>query len=445
MALQHLVSPYIAKLITSSRTLAFKRKIFDLRRRIQNRPHEVIFFYKPGDPYSHLLLQKLQQLSNDFNISLQCKVILHQSEAMLPEPELLECYSLKDSNLLAQACNLEFPEGAALPTKAEQFFASQILLSQSSSEHFIFTAIKVGEKLWQQDYKGLKKLAEEYGCIGKWQTEKSLKENETLLRKKGHYLAGTLYYEGEWYWGIDRLHYLVERLCKLKLMESNISSTDYALPGFIHSDQENINHASCPTVLDFYFSFRSPYSYLALERTFSLAKQYPVKINVKPILPMVTRGLALPAAKRFYIINDAKREARYNHAPFGRICDPLGKGVENCLAIYEFAIKENKEQEYLISVARGIWSEGVNTASHHGLKKLVIRAGLNWDAAKTYLDNDQWKQRTEQNRQDMIELGLWGVPSFQLGALTAWGQDRIWMLQNELESIQEENARIDQL
>ena len=322
---------------------------------------------------------------------------------------------------------------------------TRILLAQTTSEHFIFTALKINEKLWQQDYKGLKKLAEEYGCIGKWQTEKNLKENEKLLRNLGHYLAGTLYYEGEWYWGIDRLHYLVERLCKLKLMKSNINSKDYALPDFIHSDQENLNHTSCPTVLDFYFSFRSPYSYLALERTFSLAKQYPVKINVKPILPMVMRGLAVPAAKGFYIINDAKREARFNHVPFGKICDSVGKGVENCMAIYEFAIKENKEQDYLISVARGIWSEGVNTASHSGLKQLVIRAGLNWDAAKTYLDNEQWKQRAEKNRLDMFELGLWGVPSFQLGDLATWGQDRIWMLQNELKSIQEENARLDQL
>lgn len=440
MALQHLVTPYFAKLITSSRTLAFQRQVFELVRKVKNRPHEVIFFYNPADPYSHLLLQKLQPLIKDFKISLQCKVILKQPSSMLPEPELLEQYAIKDAHLLAQACSLEFPENPTPPSQASKFLACQILLAQESREHFIFAALKIGKKIWQQDYQGLKDLVEEYGCAGKWQTEKYLKENEALLVKKGHYLAGTLYYGGEWYWGIDRLHFLVERLRDLGLANANTNIEQYIRPDLLKPHQEKSEHKLCPTALDFYFSFRSPYSYLALERTFSLAKQYPVKIKVKPVLPMVMRGLPVPPAKRFYILRDAKREARYNHIPFGKICDPLGKGVENCLAIYEFAIKENKEEDYLISVARGIWSEGINTASHSGLKKLVIRAGLNWEAAKSYLDNDQWKARAEQNRKEMFELGLWGVPSYQLGELTSWGQDRIWILQNELKYMIEENA-----
>ena len=36
----------------------------------------------------------------------------------------------------------------------------------------------------------------------------------------GHYLGGTLYYAAEWYWGIDRLPYLEERLSKSKLRHS---------------------------------------------------------------------------------------------------------------------------------------------------------------------------------------------------------------------------------
>ena len=40
------------------------------------------------------------------------------------------------------------------------------------------------------------------------QREAGRREREAL----GHYLGGTLYYAGEWYWGIDRLPYLEERL-----------------------------------------------------------------------------------------------------------------------------------------------------------------------------------------------------------------------------------------
>ena len=54
-------------------------------------------------------------------------------------------------------------------------------------------------------------------------------------------------------------------------------------------------------------------------------------------LPMVTRGMPLPNVKRMYIVRDAKREADRLGIPFGEICDPLGTGVDNCIAIAHWA------------------------------------------------------------------------------------------------------------
>ena len=39
-----------------------------------------------------------------------------------------------------------------------------------------------------------------------------IEKNQLLLRKLGHFGSATMYYAGEWYWGIDRLHYLYDRL-----------------------------------------------------------------------------------------------------------------------------------------------------------------------------------------------------------------------------------------
>jgi hypothetical protein len=39
-----------------------------------------------------------------------------------------------------------------------------------------------------------------------------LQRGDQLRERLGHYLGATFYFEGEWYWGIDRLHYLEERL-----------------------------------------------------------------------------------------------------------------------------------------------------------------------------------------------------------------------------------------
>ena len=42
------------------------------------------------------------------------------------------------------------------------------------------------------------------------------------------------------------------------------------------------------------------------------------------------------------------------------------------------------------------------------------------------IDNDDWRAEAEANRSEMLDLGLWGVPSLRVGDDAVWGQDRIW-------------------
>ena len=44
-----------------------------------------------------------------------------------------------------------------------------------------------------------------------------------------------------------------------------------------------------PLELDVYWSFRSPYSYLATPRLVQIEKEYDVRVNVKPVLPLALR------------------------------------------------------------------------------------------------------------------------------------------------------------
>ena len=32
----------------------------------------------------------------------------------------------------------------------------------------------------------------------------------------------------------------------------------------------------------------------------------------------------------------------------------------------------------------------------------------------------------------MYECGLWGVPSFRYGAVSCWGQDRLWVIEEKV-------------
>jgi len=66
------------------------------------------------------------------------------------------------------------------------------------------------------------------------------------------------------------------------------------------------------------------------------------------------------------------------------------------------------------------------------LRAIVERAGLAWDDARKALQDTAWRAVAEQNRADLFGLGLWGVPSFKVGTVAVWGQDRLWAIQDAL-------------
>ena len=89
-------------------------------------------------------------------------------------------------------------------------------------------------------------------------------------------------------------------------------------------------------------------------------------------------------------------------------------------------------EAYVLSFMHGVWAEGIDAGSDRGLRRIVERAGLSWDAAQRALKEDAWRATAEANRKEMFDLGLWGVPSFRVGDTAVWGQDRLWAVQDAL-------------
>ena len=88
------------------------------------------------------------------------------------------------------------------------------------------------------------------------------------------------------------------------------------------SESEFDSH-STNGVIEVFYSFRSPYSQLIMDRVLYLCHLYDKKLLFRPILPMVARKLKVPSSKMVYIARDAIREAKNNWAiPFGCIADP---------------------------------------------------------------------------------------------------------------------------
>ena len=193
---------------------------------------------------------------------------------------------------------------------------------------------------------------------------------------------------------------------------------------------EALEGANLPD-LHFFASFRSPYTWISSERVIRLAEAFGVNLRIRFVLPMVMRGLPVKRSKRVYILLDAAREATRNGVQFGPVSDPVGKPVERGYSLLPWAIDQGKGIEYFRSFMTLVWSQAVDAGSDRGLRRIVEEAGLDWAEGRVYLGDPAWREEAERNREELFDLGLWGVPSFRVGSVAVWGQDRLWVVEDE--------------
>ena len=181
---------------------------------------------------------------------------------------------------------------------------------------------------------------------------------------------------------------------------------------------------SAPRV-DYFYSFRSPYSYLSGPRGFALADDFEIDLHFRGVIPMMMRGEAVPTAKRLHTMRDVKREADRLGMPFGRIHDPLGEGATRTLAVSEYAIDVGRVREFVLTAAQAIWAEATDPATDAGLREICEAAGLEWEGCRAALSDQSIADRVEANTSELTQIGHWGVPVFVFDGEQFWGQDRI--------------------
>ena len=375
MSIKSYIVPRIASKLLGEERLKANRRKFERQRVRDGEDHRVEFFHDPSDPYSQLLQKILPAFQDKYNIQLLTHLVGVPDKGAAPEREKLTEYSKMDVMRLAKKAGIDFEIEDRAP-------ASNTSVADARRE------------------------------------------------KLGHYLGGTIYYGGEWYWGLDRLQYLEERLTDLRLRQSNAPS------GFIF-EQPNapVGSGATGAELHWYLSFRSPYSAISRDRVKALADAYGADLKLRFVLPMVMRGLPVPPNKKKYIPFDTAREARRLGVSFGRVLDPVGKPVELGYSLIPWAEQQGLGYEYAQSWLSGVWAEGIVAGSTKGLRKITERAGLNWTEAKDIVGNEDWREVAETNRTEMMDRGIWGVPSFRVGDTITWGQDRLWVIEHALQKL----------
>ena len=423
----------LASYLNSEKKLIKRRIKAEKVRKKEGRPHVVDYFHQVEDGYSHLASQVLGQFAQRYDIELRCHIVRGPEGKNAPDAALLLKLSQYDSALIADEYGLKFPRGSN-PPSPEAVSQANALLANVPQADLPGLMPTVGDALWSGDEVALAALADEHGCASPEDTEARLNEATALRAQLKHYSGAMFHYEGEWYWGVDRLHYLEARLAELGADRQSDQSYITQCP---EVSVEGVQNASDLT-LEFFPSLRSPYTSIVFDETIQLAQKSGVKLSMRPVLPMVMRGVPATREKGMYIFSDTAREARRRDVAYGNMYDPIGNPVRRCYSIYPWAVSQGKGNELLSSFLKHAFALGVNTNNNRGLKRVVESAGLSWSEAKKHLGETEWEALLETNRLSMYEGGLWGVPSYRLidaqgqTHLEIWGQDRLWLVAREI-------------
>ena len=440
-ALLRWVTSKVMTYVISPKRLAKNRIKVEKQRQANNQRHTVEYFHQVDDGYSHLAAQALAALAERYDIDLQCHLVDGPAGANAPEPELLVNLSRYDASKIAPHYKLDFPENLDAPTVTLLKLARSILANLNNQD-FVAHVASVGHALWSGSEVALQELGKAHG-FSSLEEEKAKYENGNTRRDSlKHYSGAMFYYGGEWYWGIDRLYHLEQRLANLEA--DRLPDAPVVMPKQeVKAGQLRDNGS---LTLEVFASVRSPYTAMIFDRALELAQTTGVALQVRPILPMVMRGVSATREKGIYIFSDAAREARASEVPFGQFYDPIGEPSRRCFSLYPWACTQGKGNELLSSFLSAAFAEGVNTNKESGLRYVVEKAGLEWALAKQVVGQDGWQDTLEENRLAMYESGLWGAPSFRLldrnnkVVLALWGQDRLWLVAKEIERLLGEYA-----
>ncbi len=413
------------------------------RIRLKNRlPHRVEYYHQVDDAYSHLAAQTLQQLLDTYNIELVPMLTGPPSGKNAPEPEMLLKYAVLDSLSVAPHYGLEFPANASEPAADQQALATRILAAVCPSE-FPRVTVDAGKALWSDNNTELEALAKHFGKTDQATAQISVLAGTERREKLGHYSGAMFYYAGEWYWGVDRLYHLENRLIDLGVRKPGKTELIVPRPNI---DIGNIRDNGSLT-LEFYPSLRSPYTSIIFDRTVKLSKDAGVKLVMRPVVPMVMRGVSLTRQKGFYIFMDTLREAKALGLDWGNFYDPIGNPVRRAFSLFAWSKELGRSTEFLSAFLKAAFFEAINTNTDAGLRSVVEKAGLSWQKAQSVIDNKDWEEELEENRLAMLGFGSWGVPSYRLFdgtgqvVLSVWGQDRLWLVAREIKRLLTEKKK----
>ena len=182
---------------------------FAARRQRQGRRHRgtegpvVHYFHQVDDPYSHLAVQKLDALGRRYAVTFVPHLVAAPGAGFKGDAQDFEPWAWKDAQAIAEGYGVTFAPTVSHPSAEARAAVEARLAPLLSQPPFAAEALRLGTALWARE--GFASAASEEG-------PRAVAEGTALRDRLGHYQGAMFYFEGEWYWGLDRLRVLEARL-----------------------------------------------------------------------------------------------------------------------------------------------------------------------------------------------------------------------------------------
>ncbi|OKY26117.1 hypothetical protein BI291_13315 [Thalassotalea sp. PP2-459] len=378
------------------------------------------------DPHSYMLIQALIHIEQRYEVDITLYLVYESLPGINVYPKLMRQWVLTDANVIAHRYGLK-----AITVAPND---SQLLTGQQYWQLSVKNVVDA-EKLFTTTWQG----SFEYYCQTSTPVINFQIKNQRRLVNKGHYLAATCFFAGEWFLGVDRLKYLEQRLLSLGLIKKDSE------PYFQHEfNDEHFTDLTVPIIkdrtVDVYLSLNCPYSYIGFVKAVRLATKHQLTLSIKPIIPIEKRGFKIPVNKQKYMYSDAYREAKAADIAFSNTITWFDQHVVCCYQIFSYAAAQGKAIDYVSAVFNALFVESINLNDEHAMKRMCQQLQIDHAEALAYQQQHDWQVWAEQHVKELAELGLWGTPCFRYQSTSCWGQDRFFLIEQAISQPPEVNS-----
>jgi 2-hydroxychromene-2-carboxylate isomerase len=185
-------------------------------------------------------------------------------------------------------------------------------------------------------------------------------------------------------------------------------------------------------IIDYYFDFGSPASYLAYTQLPKLCEQTGASVECKP---MLLGGVFQATANQSPATIPAK--GKYTFADFARFAKRYGVPLAtnphfpiNTLLLMRAAMGLHMTDDvrfvpYCNAIYQAIWVDALNMSDPAVVGQVLTAAGFDAASVVALANSQDTKDALKAATAAAVARGVFGAPTFFVGEQMFWGQDRI--------------------